>query len=58
MKKALIGIGKVAGSFVVTAAGTYLGNILWEASREPICNFLDKVVPGRKKKQEVQPEEE
>ena len=55
MKKALIGIGKVAGSFVVTAAGTYLGNILWEASREPICNFLDKVVPGRKKKQEVQP---
>ena len=57
LKKGLIGILKVAGTFVVTAAGTYLGNIAWEATRKPICEFLDKTIPGRKEKEnEVQPE--
>jgi len=58
LKKGLIGILKVAGTFVVTAAGTYLGNIAWEATRKPICEFLDKTIPGRKEKEnEVLPED-
>jgi hypothetical protein len=56
LKKGLIGILKVAGTFVVTAAGTYLGNIAWEATRKPICEFLDKTIPGRKEN-EVLPED-
>lgn len=57
LKKGLVGILKVAGTFVVTAAGTYLGNIAWEATREPICKFLDNALPWKKKKNEVLPEE-
>lgn len=59
LKKGLVGVLKVAGTFVVTAAGTYLGNIAWEATREPICNFLDSALPWKKKENEkVLPEEE
>jgi hypothetical protein len=57
LKKGLVGVLKVAGTFVVTAAGTYLGNIAWEATREPICNFLDSALP-LKKENKVLPEEE
>jgi hypothetical protein len=58
LKKGLVGVLKVAGTFVVTAAGTYLGNIAWEATREPICNFLDSTLPWKNKENKVLPEEE
>lgn len=57
LKKGLVGILKVAGTFVVTAAGTYLGNVAWEATREPICNFLDSMLPWKKENEVLPPEE-